>query len=403
MRYLLPTLGACSIFTLASAPLPAEPFPQGDYSPNKAASTSFSAFTGKVTKNKVRMRQGASLDAAIVRELNKGELLIVVGETDEFYAVQPPADIKGYIFRTFVLDNKVEGNRVNVRLAPNTEAAVIAQVGSGDPVNGMISPLNSKWLEIAPPTSTRFYVAKEYLDKVGDQHFMGRMARRRDEVNHLLESTYAISQQELQKPFPEIKIEGIIASYQTIVKNYTDFPEQTSRAKELLDQLNGTYLNKKIAYLEAKAENRLPPTSTSPSAPSTGGSTSIATVEPMGFPVIPMPIENQQARIAHWKAVEEAQYEKWSKSNPGTMEDFYADQKRNSVVLKGIIGPYARNVKNKPGDYMLLDPKTKQPLYFLYSTKVDLESKVGQEVEIEAASRPDNHFAYPAYFVLALK
>lgn len=396
MRYLFHALGACSIFTLASPSLFAsgENYPQVD---NNLKNRSFTAFTGKVTKSKVRMRQGSSLDAAIVRELNKGELLMVVGETDEFYAVQPPADIKGYIFRTFVLDNKVEGNRVNIRLAPSTDAAVIAQISSGEPVEGVISPINSKWLEITPPLTTRFFVAKEYIEKVGDQNYLARMARRRDEVNHLLQSTYSISQQELQKPFSEIKIDGLISSYQTLIKNYSDFPEQSSRAKELLDQLNETYLHKKVAFLEAKAENRFP----SP-IPTSGGN-QLATVEPMGFPVVPLPIEELQARKAHWEMVEQAEYEKWAKINHGSLEEFYADQRKNSAILKGVLEPYGRNVRNKPGDYILVDPKTKRPLYFLYSTKVDLQSKVGQEIEIEGLLRPDNHFAYPAYFVLKLR
>lgn len=47
----------------------------------------FQAFTGKVTKNKVRLRLQPNLDGPILRELKQGDLLIVVGETDDFYAV----------------------------------------------------------------------------------------------------------------------------------------------------------------------------------------------------------------------------------------------------------------------------------------------------------------------------
>ncbi|MGZ3733102.1 MAG: SH3 domain-containing protein, partial [Parachlamydiaceae bacterium] len=104
---------------------------------------SIEPFTGKITRNKVRMRLQPSLDALILRELSKDDLLSVVGESNEFYAILPPKDTKAYIFRTYVLDDIVEGSRVNVRLEPAIEAPVIAQLNSGDKVEGIISPLSS--------------------------------------------------------------------------------------------------------------------------------------------------------------------------------------------------------------------------------------------------------------------
>jgi hypothetical protein len=40
------------------------------------------------------------------------------------------------------------------------------------------------------------------------------------------------------------------------------------------------------------------------------------------------------------------------------------------------------------------------PIAYLYSTQVDLQGKVGQAVTLQAAPRPNHHFAFPAYFVL---
>src|ERR1700722_9838279 len=79
-------------------------------------------FTGKVNGNKVRLRLQSTLESQVVRELNKGDLLIVTGDTGEFYAVQPPAGLRGFVFRTFVLDQVVEGDHVNIRAEPSMEA-----------------------------------------------------------------------------------------------------------------------------------------------------------------------------------------------------------------------------------------------------------------------------------------
>jgi uncharacterized protein YgiM (DUF1202 family) len=384
MRQHTLALGIFTVFSLTT-PLIAQ-----DTSLPKVNVGSFNAFTGKISKSKVRMRIAPTLDAAIVRELTKGELFIIVGETDEFYAVQPPSDIKGYIFRTFVLDNKVEGNRVNIRLSPNTEAPVIAQMNSGESVDGTISPLNNKWLEITPPSSTRFYIAKEYVEKAGDQHYMATITKRRDEVNRLLQSTYVISQQELQKPFPEIQIDPLLASYQKITKDFADFPEQAARAKELQEELQDSYLHKKISYLESKAST-------------IQETTRVATVEPIGFPTVVIPIQDPIDRITFWGEQEKRHFEEWAKSNEGTESDFYSHEKKDATTLTGVVQPYSRAIKNKPGDYVLINEETNLPIAFIYSTKINLQEYVGKEVKVLGASRPNNHFAYPAYFVISIE
>jgi hypothetical protein len=396
MRKFSMALGALSAISLTFSPiLFAAQGQENSTDLPKITITNFNSFTGKISKGKVRMRGSPSLDAPIIREMSKGELIIVVGETDEFYTVQPPADVKGYIFRTFVLDNKVEGNRVNVRLSPNTDAPVIAQMNSGDTVDGTISPINNKWLEVSPPTSARFYIAKEFIEKVGDEHFMAKVAKRRDEVNRLLQSNYAISQQELQKSFPDVKTDRIIANYEMISKDYADFPEQANRAKELLEELRENYLHKKISYLEALAASRQNTTV------SMGQSTS-------------SPISMQEAqttfsadptiRVAYWSPVENSRFEEWKASGKtGTLDDFYQDEQKNASSLTGVITPYTRSIKNKPGDYVLLNKATNLPIAFIYSTKVNLNEYVGKEVTIEGSSRPNNHFAYPAFFVLSIQ
>jgi hypothetical protein len=57
-------------------------------------------------------------------------------------------------------------------------------------------------------------------------------------------------------------------------------------------------------------------------------------------------------------------------------------------------------MKNKPGDYMLVSQATHAPIAYLYSTKVDLQHNVGQQVTIYGIKRPNYNFAFPAYFVV---
>lgn len=376
----------------------------------------FTAFTGKVTKNKVRLRLQPNLDSPILKELAYGDMLIVMGETEDFYAVQPPAGSKSYVFRTYILDNTVEANRVNVRIEPDIDATAIAQLKSGDHIEGTVSALNSKWLEITPPPSVRFYVAKDYVEKLGDASLMGAIEKRRDEVNILLNSTYLASQTEMQKAFPEINLDSVYGNFNKIIAEFKSFPEQVSRAKELLSSLQDSYLQKKIAYLEAKTkivqedwQNKNSQLNEQMKSQQQKMSTLEQQLKKTKGSA-PFIVQSKTAnggmnnKMAVWQPIEDALYQNWLQSNPEkTKEEFYQNQGEATIALRGIIEPYNRIIKNKPGDYILVNQSNHLPIAYLYSTQVNLQEKVGQEVTIYGASRDNHSFAFPAYFVLSLE
>lgn len=379
------------------------------------SSTPFHTFTGRVNKNKVRLRQQPNLESPIMKVANQGDLLIVVGENDDFYAVEPPADIKAYIFRTYVLDNVVEGNRINVRLHPDVDAPVIAQLNGGDRVEGTISPQNNKWLEIAVPKAARFYISKDYVENIGGPQMMATIQKRRDDVNLLLNSTTLAGQSEMQKSFPEINLESVYANLNKIATNYTDFPEQVARAKAVLAELQDAYLKKKLSYLEAKAKmtqedwqeknSHLTQQMQAQQQRLSQLEQQLQT-EKGRKPVMPQMGAVQSGsyisnKMSAWLPIEQEVYNNWARENGNrSQEEFYEDQKQNAVVLTGIIEPYSRSVRNKPGDYVLLNQSSHLPIAYLYSTQVNLQDKIGQSVTIQAVPRNNNNFAFPAYFVL---
>lgn len=367
----------------------------------------FSAFTGKILKNKVRMRLQPNLDGAIFRELKANDLIVVLGESDAFYAVEPPANVKAYIYRTFVLDGVVEGSHVNVRLEPDLNSPVIAQLNSGDTVQGSVSSSDKKWIEILPPASTRFYVAKEYVKNIGSPSLMATLQQRREKINAILTNAAVESEFELNKPYAQINLEPIAQNLNTAIAEYSDFPEEVAKAKEQLTKNQTAYSNK-------KQEPAVQVTASSQNAPAQNvtiqseNDNNIQTVYSSETASADVKVNTPTAaptQMSAWIPVEHALYGKWaaqSASVSPSMESFYEEQQQQSESLKGIVEPYTRLVRNKPGDYLLLDPKTRQPIAYLYSTKADLQDKIGQEVVVQVAQRDNNNFAFPAYFVLSL-
>ena len=218
------------------------------------------------------------------------------------------------------------------------------------------------------------------------------------------------------KPFDQMMIDGLKANYQHIILDQPEFPEAGARAKEALAALQASYTAKKMAYLENQSE------------------VSSSTFEMNKQ--LAEELEEQKTKISHlqqeiekgrqfaamenpetsnkfsqlpmnmstWLPIEENLYQLWlEKNGQSNPHDFYEQQKQQSFVLKGVVDIYNRPVKNKPGDYMLLNATNKLPLAFLYSTHINLQDYIGREVSIVVSPRDNHNFAFPAYFVLTVE
>jgi hypothetical protein len=391
----------------ATATLCAQPQPPAPAKTQPAAKKTeqFKPFTGKVIANKVRLRIKPDLDSHIFRQIGKNDLLLIVGEDIDFYAVQPPKDTKAYIFRSYILDNVIEANRVNIRLEPHADAPIIGQLQAGDKVNGHPCALNHKWFEIAAPANTRFYVSKEFVSNVGGPDFIATMDKRKKQVDEQLNAAFLSAETECKKNYEDMSPQPLIEQFQAIVKNFSDFPEATQHAKEALALLKDTYLQKKISYLESKAQ--LSPTVKDELLARHKAENQelfANNTEQAGKELFAKRNSKKEMtdKMRFWETMEESLYLSWTAFHTGRkMDDFYAEQKANAIVLTGVIEQYDHPVKNRPGDYVLHGPDS--PIAYLYSTTLNLDKYEGKEITILAAPRPNNHFAFPAYFVLTVE
>ena len=365
----------------------------------------FKPFTGKVLANKVRIRSKADLESHIVRQLNKDELLLVTGEEGDFWAVQPPKGTKAYVFRSYIIDNIVEANRVNVRLEPHVDAPIIGQLQAGEKIAGDVCAMNHKWLEIAPPTSSHFYVSKEFIAHAGGPETLAIMEKRKTQVEELIGSAFFLAENECKKSYEEMSTTETMEKFQTVLRSYTDFPQAVAQAKEGLALLKDTYLQKKIAYLEERAEL------TSSARDELIARHKAENRELFQDDLKPDPnLWNRRKteakadltdRMRFWDTIEESLYLSWTAFHTGRrIDDFYQEQRANATVLSGKVESYDHPVKSRPGDYILRGQDA--PIAYLYSTSIDLEKFTGKTVTVLASARPNNHFAFPAYFVLSV-
>ncbi len=374
----------------------------------------FRPFTGKVLGNRVRLRVQPNLESHIIRQLKAGDMFIITAEQDDFYAISAPKDLKSYVHRKFILDGQIEGSRVNIRLKPNLASPVVAQLNTGDKVEGTIAAENSKWMEIAAPENTRFWVYKDYIENIGGPEIYLRLEKKRQKIENILETATATVKSELQKPFADIHIDQALSDLNQIAKETEDFPYYAEEAKNLIADTSEEYLQKKIAYLESLTDSstdiwkrkniQLRDQIEKQYAKIDEMQQQISKEKPLVADIQPLISESATPEMQSWEPKEAKQYEIWALNEEGSadFDSFYMLQQQNAVMLEGILKPYHQSVKNRPGDYLLVNERTNLPIAYLYSTKINLQQYIGKKVNVRGAERPNNNFAFPAYYILSL-
>lgn len=352
-------------------------------------------FTGKIHSNHVRLRAAPDLESHVVRELGEGQLVLVIGESEDFYAIQPDPNQKLYIYRSFVLDGVVEAHNVNVRLGPNLDSPVVARLQSGVQVHGKVCSENSKWMEISPPDGVHFYVAKEFIDNAGSSEVIHKLHAQKESIDELFVSLHIVVEDQKQKPYEEMHVGEAERIVEKIRIEYPSFNKDIEKAEELLHHLKENYLAKKVAFLEKQMRGEV---------------ISVAQAKPTAPPepvneaasegVEPAKLDPSENAALKWKNIEYARYLGWTERNPDQpISDFYGEERESALRLTGDITAFECDLTTRPGDFILKQKGL--PVAYLYSTLVDLKELEGKSASLVVVERPNNNFAFPTYFVLA--
>ncbi len=366
-------------------------------------STSAFPFTGKVSSKGVRLRTSPDLDSHVLRELNQDDYLLIVGEVENFYAVQPNPNTPLYIFRSFVLDGVVEAQNVNVRMGPSLSDPIVARLQSGTTVHGKVCSSNAKWLEISPPENVHFYLAKDYVEKVGGPQIIHNLHAQKESLDELFVSLHIAINEQKQKNYEEMQIQEIERIIEKVRSEYPSFKSDIRKAEELFHGLKEHFLAKKVAFLEKQMHADVITVNDEPSnkASSTSSENRSEKLEAVAAQAeSPARIETTPEAVLKWKNIEYARYLGWTEEHPEQpISDFYNEERLTATRLTGEIAAFECNLSARPGDFLLKQKGL--AVAYLYSTLVDLSDLEGKEVSLVVVPRPNNDFAFPTYFVIA--
>lgn len=124
----------------------------------------FGAATGQVTGDNVNIRSSASSNSEVVGKGHKGSELIILDKQDDWFRVSFNGDDDVYVAEDFLKVSRAEGtvnaSGVNVRSGPSKESAILKTLNEGDVIT--VIGQNSNWYQLAY-NNGQTYVSKEFL------------------------------------------------------------------------------------------------------------------------------------------------------------------------------------------------------------------------------------------------
>lgn len=125
-------------------------------------------FVAKVKAKSANVRAGQNTNFESLGQVQEGAEVVVVGSSFDWRKIKLPADAKAYVNAGFVKDlgdgvGEVTGNRLNIRAGALVNAAIIGQLKKGE----LIRLLEKKndWYRIEPPDQSFGWVLNEFLEK----------------------------------------------------------------------------------------------------------------------------------------------------------------------------------------------------------------------------------------------
>ncbi|RKX45116.1 MAG: hypothetical protein DRP64_05245 [Verrucomicrobia bacterium] len=116
----------------------------------------------KVTGDRVSLRSNPDINSELLDRAMKGEELVFLGKTNGWMAVQAPDSLDFWVSGQYVLNGVVQPEKLNVRSGPSPNYSVVCVVNKGDLV-ALRGEFN-EWLKIAPPTGSRVWISEDYAE-----------------------------------------------------------------------------------------------------------------------------------------------------------------------------------------------------------------------------------------------
>lgn len=129
-------------------------------------------FKAEVNENGVNIRSDSTTSAEIICQINKGERLYVISKIYDWYKIRLPLQAPSFIKKDFVdivqgNSGKIMNDNVNVRLRPDISSTILGRVNKDESVN--ILGDSGEWYRIEPVKNSSGWIHSMFVENVKDE------------------------------------------------------------------------------------------------------------------------------------------------------------------------------------------------------------------------------------------
>lgn len=124
-------------------------------------------FRGKINAENVKLRAGYNENFTALKNLKKGEDIIVLNRYFCWYQVRLPNDVYCYVSKAYISDEGfVTADQLNVRAGAGEKYYILGKLKKGEPVFTVSS--DGDWYKIRPPKEATGWIHEDYMDKISE-------------------------------------------------------------------------------------------------------------------------------------------------------------------------------------------------------------------------------------------
>lgn len=214
-----------------------------------------------ITGDSVNLRSGPGVNFEILRKMNKGNAVLVVGPgKNDWLKVNLPRNSKAFIHKKFLsVKNSIYGivnaSRVNIRAGEGTRFNVIGQLNTEDIVEIVLQ--GKEWIQIFPYSNCFAWVHKDFVKKSGSaKSYINNEAKKREGLKLLIEAEN-FEKNSKASAINNKDLSPIIQKYKVIIRDYAQSPANKI-ARSHIDRLAKIILQIKKPAKKAKANLETP-------------------------------------------------------------------------------------------------------------------------------------------------
>ena len=118
----------------------------------------------QVTGDRVSLRLSPSIDGELLNRAMEGEEFLALSASNGWQEVIAPEYISAWVSSSYISNNIVLANKLNVRTGPNKNYGILTVISKDDVIED--KEVFNDWVKIKPPENTSIWISKQYLRDV---------------------------------------------------------------------------------------------------------------------------------------------------------------------------------------------------------------------------------------------